>query len=141
MNFINGKLDRIEFLNSAKDALTKDDAAVTVIDYKTGKPKTRNDIEGNTQSSDGNYKRQLVFYKLLLDRQGDYDMASGAIEFIEPDEKGKYHREVFVIEPQEIAGLENVIRTVANEIRTLAFWNRTCGRPECEFCALRRSSQ
>ena len=134
---INGKLDRIEFLNSAKDALTKDDAAVTVIDYKTGKPKTRNDIEGNTQSSDGNYKRQLVFYKLLLDKEGKYAMNEGVIQFIEQDDRGNPHRESFDITHGEVAVLEKQVADVAKEIRDLAFWNKGCHKPDCRYCELR----
>jgi hypothetical protein len=54
---ISGKLDRLD---------KKADGTVTVIDYKTGKAKSENEIRGLTQSSDGGYYRQLVFYKLLL---------------------------------------------------------------------------
>ncbi len=41
---------------------------VSVIDYKTGKPKSRNELMGATKDADGNYYRQLTFYKLLLAR-------------------------------------------------------------------------
>jgi DNA helicase-2/ATP-dependent DNA helicase PcrA len=126
---INGKLDRIEFLN---------DPAVRVIDYKTGKSKTRNDIEGNTKSSDGNYKRQLVFYKLLLDKEGKRAMSEGVIQFIEPDERGKFHREAFEISLGETKVLEKQIETVAQEIRDLSFWDTRCDRPDCRYCELRK---
>ncbi len=129
---VNGMIDKIEFEDGA-------DNRVSVVDYKTGEPKSRASVEGTIKSSNGNYKRQLVFYKLLLDRQGEYSMQSGAIEFIEPDAKGKFHREAFVIDPAEITAIEDVIRTVAAEIRSLAFWNRTCERKDCEFCPIRRA--
>jgi DNA helicase-2/ATP-dependent DNA helicase PcrA len=125
---INGKLDRIEFLEGEN---------VRVIDYKTGKPKTRNDIEGNTQSSDGNYKRQLVFYKLLLDKEEKYAMNEGVIQFIEPDDRGKPHRESFDITHGEVAVLEKQVETVAGEIRSLAFWDKGCHKPDCRYCELR----
>jgi DNA helicase-2/ATP-dependent DNA helicase PcrA len=125
---INGKLDRIEFLEGE---------TVRVIDYKTGKPKTRNDIEGNTQSSDGNYKRQLVFYKLLLDKEGKYAMNEGVIQFIEQDERGNPHRELFDITHGEVAVLEKQVETVAGEIRSLAFWDKGCHKPDCRYCELR----
>jgi DNA helicase-2/ATP-dependent DNA helicase PcrA len=132
---INGKLDRIEFLKG--DDSAQDDAAVMVIDYKTGKPKSRNDIEGNTQSSDGNYKRQLVFYKLLLDKEGKYLMNEGVIQFIEADERGKPHREAFEITHGEVTVLEKQVATVAQEIRDLAFWNKGCRESDCRYCELR----
>ena len=40
---IKGSLDRLEFLN---DGGTKTKDPFRVIDYKTGRPKTRNEIEG-----------------------------------------------------------------------------------------------
>ena len=65
---IRGNLDRVEFLENGN---TEQETPVRVIDYKTGKPKTRNEIEGNTKTSDGNYKRQLTFYKLLTRKGGE----------------------------------------------------------------------
>ena len=57
---LTGKVDKLESLvgvsNEAK-----------VVDYKTGKPRSRNDILGETQSSDGSLIRQLYFYKILCD--------------------------------------------------------------------------
>jgi DNA helicase-2/ATP-dependent DNA helicase PcrA len=126
---INGKLDRIEFLK---------DPSVRVIDYKTGKPKTRNVIAGETQSSDGNYKRQLVFYKLLLDKEGKHAMTEGVIQFIETDDKGKPHREPFEISAGEVKVLEKQIEQVADEIRALSFWDKGCHEPDCKYCELRK---
>jgi CRISPR/Cas system-associated exonuclease Cas4 (RecB family) len=138
---INGKLDRIEFLKAEVNdvaAATSMREPVRVLDYKTGKPKTRNDIEGNTQSSDGNYKRQLVFYKLLLDKEGKRDMTTGVIQFIEPDDRGKLHREEFEISAGETKVLEKQIEQVADEIRNLSFWDKGCHDPDCKYCELRK---
>jgi DNA helicase-2/ATP-dependent DNA helicase PcrA len=126
---INGKLDRIEFLDGEN---------VRVVDYKTGKPKSRNDIEGLTASSDGDYKRQLVFYKLLLDKEGKRDMKDGVIQFIEPDDRGKMHREEFEITPGEVKVLEKLVMDVAREILDLSFWDKGCHEPDCKYCALRK---
>ncbi len=126
---INGKLDRIEIPHDGK--------SVTVIDYKTGRSKSRNEIEGNTKTSDGNYKRQLTFYKLLLAKEGNYDMAEGVIQFVEPDERGKPHREAFAVTAGEVAVLEKLVIDVAGEIRELAFWNKGCHQSDCEYCRLR----
>ncbi len=127
---LTGKLDKLEFI---------DDGIVNVVDYKTGKPRTRNEIIGKTKNSNGDYYRQLVFYKLLLNNfnDGRYNMHSAMIDFIEPDEGGKYHREVFEIENDEVKDLEKLIHNVADEILTLAFWDKKCDDQECEFCHLR----
>jgi DNA helicase-2/ATP-dependent DNA helicase PcrA len=141
---INGKLDRIEFLSTGMDIVTGAVASATalepvrVIDYKTGKPKSRNDIEGNTASSDGDYKRQLVFYKLLLDKEGRRDMKDGVIQFIEPDDRGKMHREEFEITPGEVKVLEKLVMDVAREILDLSFWSKGCHEKDCKYCELRK---
>ncbi len=138
---INGKLDRIEFLSGTGTEPSIGEGApelVRVVDYKTGKPKTRNDIEGNTASSDGNYKRQLVFYKLLLDKEGKRNMTDGIIQFIEPDDKGKLHREEFSITPGETKVLEAQVMQVAREILDLSFWDKECHEKDCKYCELRK---
>lgn len=128
---INGKLDKIELLSGGR---------VQVVDYKTGKPKTRNEIEGKTKNSNGDYKRQLVFYKLLLDNYagGKYQMESGVIDFIEPDDKGRYKKEVFEITADDVKALRAQIDQMADDILNLKFWNTYCGNRACEFCRLRR---
>ena len=113
---------------------------VNVTDYKTGKPKTRTYLEGKTKDADGNYYRQLVFYKLLLSKEpkGKYRMVSGDIDFLEPDEKGKYHRESFAPTDEEVKNLESSIQEVAGEIVNLTFWDKRCEDKECEYCLLSR---
>ena len=132
---IRGSLDRIEFLD---DGQGEGRAPVRVIDYKTGKPKTRNEIEGNTKMSDGNYKRQLTFYKLLLEKEGKRNMAEGVIQFIEPDDRGKFRREPFNVSVGETKILETQIGEVVKEIKSLAFWDSIPHAKDCDYCALRR---
>jgi DNA helicase-2/ATP-dependent DNA helicase PcrA len=136
---INGKLDRIEFLENDGDDAKKNTTkrVVRVVDYKTGQTKTRNAIEGKTKDADGNYKRQLVFYKLLLEKLGGRDMTEGVIQFIEPDDRGKMHREAFTISQSEVVELEQQIAQVAEEIRSLAFWDKGCHEKDCGYCDLR----
>ncbi len=132
---IRGSLDRIEFLD---DGQGEGRAPVRGIDYKTGKPKTRNEIEGNTKMSDGNYKRQLTFYKLLLEKEGKRNMAEGVIQFIEPDDRGKFRREPFNVSVGETKILETQIGEVVKEIKSLAFWDSIPHAKDCDYCALRR---
>jgi len=128
---LRGSIDKIEFGKGDE---------VIVTDYKSRQPLSRNEIEGKTKNSRGDYKRQLVFYKLLLDRfeMGRYRMKSGIIDFIEPDAGGKYKREQFEITALEIKELEKLIQKVAEEIYTLAFWDRECDEKDCEYCRLRK---
>jgi DNA helicase-2/ATP-dependent DNA helicase PcrA len=127
---LNGSIDKMEILDSSN--------SVNVVDYKTGRPKSRAMIAGDTASSEGDYKRQLVFYNLLLNRylDGKFTMVSGEVDFVEPD-KGKYKKEKFQITPAEIKDLEKEILRVADEILNLKFWDSKCDDKECRYCGLR----
>ncbi len=125
-----GKLDKIEILDSG---------LVNVVDYKTSKPKSRNEIEGLTKNSEGNFKRQLIFYKLLLERTDDnkFKMESAEIDFIEPNDRGVYRKEKFIIEDREVVELESLVKKTINEILNLDFWSKKCNKKDCEFCKLK----
>ena len=128
---LKGNLDKIE---------TQPDGSVVVVDYKTGTPKSRGYIEGTIQSSDGDYGRQLVFYKMLLDRfeNGKYSMRAGEIDFVEPDDRGNYKKERFEITAEQVRELESDIQRVAQEIMTFSFWDDECDDATCEYCELAR---
>lgn len=128
---LTGKIDKIE--------LDNDGYISCVVDYKTGKPKSRNDIEGLTKGSRGDIKRQLVFYKILLDeyQNGEYAMTLGEIDFIEPNERGIFKKERFEIQQNDVEELKETIMRVADEITSVRFWDMRCDEKECEFCALR----
>jgi len=130
---INGQLDRLEILDH--------NLRVNVVDYKTGKPRSRNVLEGKTKGATGDYKRQLVFYNLLLNNYagGKYKMVSGEIDFLEPDDRDNYHKEKFVIQPAEVKELEGLIIKTSDEIMGLKFWDKRCNDEECEYCRLRKS--
>lgn len=104
---LSGNLDRLD--------IDADGRAYRVVDYKTGKPKTRNDIEGKTASSDGAYKRQLVFYALLLSLYDDerYLTNTAVLSFVQSAAKGTVKEESFTIERAEVEALRvHIIDTV-----------------------------
>ncbi len=138
---LRGKLDKLE-LGEGETAI--------VVDYKTGTPKSRNWVLGNTKSSSGDYYRQLVFYKLILNLHNEnvkkngngrvYDMVAGEIDFIQPDARGKLHKESFIIPNEDVAELGEVIENVSREILDLSFWNTRCDnhkQGKCKYCELR----
>jgi CRISPR/Cas system-associated exonuclease Cas4 (RecB family) len=125
---LSGNLDKVEIISSRKAIVT---------DYKTGKQKSRNEIEGKTKNSNGDMKRQLEFYALLLKLHDDMKMEKGIIEFLEPNESGKYTRQEFEISNEEISALTETIKRAVKEITTLAFWNKKCSDKKCEYCKLR----
>lgn len=93
----------------------------TVVDFKTGKPKSRNELLGNTQAGNGDYHRQLLFYALLLQKNGQETPKQGIIEFVEATEKGDYKKEIFEIMQEEIDGLETLLKETIAEIYSGAF--------------------
>lgn len=129
---LRGRIDKIELLN---------DGTVNVVDYKTGSRKTRNEILGKTKNSNGDMKRQLDFYKLLLDLHdnGKFPMVSGDIDFVEPDKNGKFYKEHFEITSQDKDELVDVIVNVAEEISNFSFWSSVCDDPQCRFCNLKKT--
>ncbi len=131
---LRGKLDKLEFIGVS-------DREVNVVDYKTSKPKSRNDILGKTKHSSGNLYRQLVFYKLLLNQfaDGRYKMVSGEIDFIEPNQTGRFKKEKFFIGDNEVEDLVSLAKEKATEIATLSFWDKTCSDSHCKYCLLKKS--
>lgn len=126
---LKGDIDKIELLDRGK--------LVNVVDYKTSAPKTRGYIEGTTKDSEGNIKRQLTFYKIILNHEGKFKMESAEVDFLRPDSKGNYKKEKFVITEEETDALIEDIKRVANEIINLEFWDKRCGKKDCQFCRLR----
>lgn len=128
---LTGKLDRIDMV---------DGQAVRVVDYKTGKPKSRNVIEGNTKTSDGGYKRQLVFYALLLSLHGDerYQTDTGVLSFVEADAKGAIKEESFTITEQEVEDLKQEIIGAVQSILSGEFLQQSCDESTSEYCHFAR---
>ena len=128
---VRGELDKVEVY----------DDGVAVVDYKTGKPKSRNHMLGSTKAPDsGNYFRQLVFYRMLIDAEGTYKMKSGVIDFIQPKDNGTYVREAFDITSDDVAALVQKIEQMSTEVLNLSFWDMRCDaykKGNCEYCALR----
>ncbi len=107
---LTGKIDRVDYDPEGR--------VLRVIDYKTGKPKSRNEIEGKTKNATGNYKRQLAFYALLLELQGlETAGVEFVLSFVEPKEKtGEILEHSFTIEREEVETLKAEILRVSKEI-------------------------
>lgn len=127
---LKGNLDRLDFDES--------DQVVRIVDYKTGKTKSRNAIEGNTATSDGGYKRQLVFYALLLELYGDerYQCRTGVLSFVESAGSGSLKEEEFEITDDEIDTLKTEITNAAEALLQGTWVAEGCDAASCEYCYL-----
>lgn len=126
---LNGKLDKIEF----------DGLKANVVDYKTGK--VSNGIKKLNRPSGkdplgGDYWRQIVFYKILMDenRSENWNMLRGEIDFFEKDKKTKdFVKETVTVNSEDIAIVKEQIRSVYKGIMNHEFTNG-CGEKECKWC-------
>jgi DNA helicase-2/ATP-dependent DNA helicase PcrA len=130
MILLTGNLDRLDY--DAEGNL------MCVVDYKSGKPKTRGYIEGTTKDSTGDYKRQLTFYALLLSLQDDVRVHThdGLLSFVEADEKGKIHEELYTITEAEIEELKSEIIRIVHEIAHGTFLTAVCDVEKSDYCHL-----
>lgn len=125
---LKGKLDKLEF----------DGKAVNVVDYKTGDPekaKTKLVTPGEKEPNGGDYWRQAVFYKILVDHyEGKgWQAVSTEFDFIEPDKKNKYQKHKLVIEPPDIETVKQQIVDVWEKIQQKQFYTG-CGKEDCHWC-------
>jgi len=127
---LKGKLDKLEF----------DGKNVNVVDYKTGNPDSKGTKAkllppGEKDPNGGDYWRQAVFYKILLDNytQKDWKVISSEFDFIEPDNKKKYHKVKLTIKPEDITTVTQQITTVWEKIQARDFYTG-CGKPDCHWC-------
>ncbi len=125
---LKGKLDKLEF----------DGKAVNVVDYKTGDPdKAIAKIKGpsDKEPNGGDYWRQAVFYKILVDNyeQKGWKALSTEFDFIEPDKKKNYRKEKIVISPDDITAVTKQITEVWEKIQNREFYTG-CGKPDCHWC-------
>jgi len=125
---IKGKLDKLEF----------DGKSVNVVDYKTGDPdKAIPKLKGPSDKdpNGGDYWRQGVFYKILVDNyeNKNWKVISTEFDFIEPDKKKNYRKEKLVIDPADIETVTQQIMAVWQKIQDREFYIG-CGKPDCHWC-------
>ncbi|MBK0379586.1 ATP-dependent DNA helicase [Mucilaginibacter segetis] len=130
---IKGNLDKIEFNGKQ----------VTVVDYKTGRvrnAKTKLLRPTEEQPNGGDYWRQAVFYKILVDndRTNDWEVINTIFDFVEPV-NDEYFSEKIVITPDDIETVTGQITSVYQKIMQHDF-NVGCGKKECDWCHFVKSN-
>ncbi|MEO6160488.1 MAG: ATP-dependent DNA helicase [Pelobium sp.] len=130
---IKGIIDKLEFNGKQ----------VNVVDYKTGnyeyaKPKFEAPSEKNPLG--GDYWRQGVFYKILVDSDArkDWEVVSTEFDFIEPV-KGEYKKESVYITPENYAFVKQQIKDTYSKIMNMEF-TEGCGKADCHWCTFVKSN-
>ncbi len=120
-----GKVDSIHSLS---------EKAVRVVDYKTGKRRTKGELLGKPEDR-VQAVRQLVFYALLadLDPTFNQEVTEGEFVFLQPTPAGKFTSVVFEITSERKQELEAVLEQFQKDLVSLQFLTQPpCG--ECEVC-------
>ncbi|HNP21629.1 MAG TPA: ATP-dependent DNA helicase [Panacibacter sp.] len=125
---LKGKLDKLEF----------DGKSVNVVDYKTGDPeKARPKLlaPNDKEPKGGDYWRQAVFYKILVDNYEakQWRVASTEFDFIEPDKKKNFQKFKLLISDADTATVKEQITTVWRKIQNREFYTG-CGKEDCHWC-------
>lgn len=132
---LKGKIDKIEF--NGRDAV--------VIDYKTGDPEKCKDKLSRPTAKDvngGDYWRQAVFYKIMLDNYTarEWNVTGVEFDFIEPTKKKEYIKEKVVVTPVDVQLVKEQIQTVFNKIQRHDFYTG-CGKEECHWCGFVKTNK
>ncbi|HRP33498.1 MAG TPA: ATP-dependent DNA helicase [Agriterribacter sp.] len=125
---LKGKLDKLEF----------EGRQVNVVDYKTGDPdKAGEKLNAPNEKNPhgGDYWRQAVFYKLLVERsdRNDWEVISTEFDFIEPDKKKLYRKAKLVIGTEDLTTVTEQIRSTWERIQKRDFYTG-CGKADCHWC-------
>lgn len=132
---LKGKLDKLEFTGRQ----------VNVVDYKTGdaeKGIKKLNPPSDKDPNGGDYWRQAVFYKILVDHypSKNWEAVSAEFDFIEPDKKKGYLKEKRVITPQDIATVTAQIEMVWEKIKKRDFYTG-CGKEDCRWCEFVKTNE
>ncbi len=145
--FLEEKIKEAEYkgipIKGVLDLIEVNGTEAHAVDYKTGdftKYETSKKLKApkvtDEEDIGGDYWRQIVFYKLLLDsdKKRKLNMVAGTIDFVEPDKKtGKQKREKIVVTPAHIEKVGAQITETWENIKAHKF-NQVCEEERCYWC-------
>lgn len=131
---VTAKIDKIEI----------DGDKCTVVDYKTGDPDksgTANTATPNEKEPNGgDYWRQMVFYKLLLENYEErrWQVALGKFDYIQKSTKtGEYKQIVVPVFPQDELIVKQQLKDTYARVMNHEF-DKGCGKDDCHWCNFAR---
>lgn len=129
---IKGKLDKVELY----------DDHVEVVDFKTGTYRKEKLMGGTEEEVGGDYWRQLVFYKLLIDNDPtlDWKMEYGTMDFVEKAKsKSKYDKIRLPISQEDINAVTKQLEESWEAIHNYEF-EQFCEDEKCRWCNFVKST-
>ena len=119
---------------------------ITITDFKTGdpvkaKPQFKRPGEDEKKPDGGNYWRQAVFYKIMVDRlPKNWRVQRAEFEFVEPDKKDKFETIPVIITPEDEQQVAIQITETWEKIKKHDFYTG-CGKEDCEWCRFSRDNK
>ena len=125
---IHGKLDAI--IDNGKE--------VFVFDYKSREKMSLAEIKGETKNSNGNYFRQLVFYKILLERDARFTNKKiiPSLVFVMTDDKGRCPIVTLPITNDDVSKVYMEIQKLIHAVFSGDIANMSCDNKDCDSCRL-----
>ena len=117
-----------------------------VIDYKTGDPdKSANPLTSPPNEKEprgGDYWRQMVFYKILLENFEDrhWRVSLGRFDFLQKSKTGEYKQVVVPVFAQDETTVRQQLKDSYNKIMNHEF-DTGCGEEDCHWCNFARKYQ
>ncbi len=130
---VTGKIDRIE--------LTGD--SCKVVDYKTGDPDRSaaplTAPPNDKEPDGGDYWRQMVFYKLLLENyeEKNWKVTTGVFDFVQKNKNGEYKQVIVPVFAQDEEIVRSQVKDSYSRIMNHEF-DRGCGKETCHWCNFAR---
>ncbi len=123
-------------LNGKLDAMIDRESETLVFDYKTSKSMSLAKVKGETKDGDGNYFRQLTFYKLLLADRYKKNIETSLI-FLKPEKNGEIKTLNVLVEKNDIDDLKSQIDSLIDSVWSGKILTDICEDKNCEFCGLK----
>ncbi|MDD5165683.1 MAG: ATP-dependent DNA helicase [Candidatus Pacebacteria bacterium] len=139
----NGEYDTTQItipIHGKLDAIVEVGNEVNVFDYKTKQSMSEAEIKGETKNSNGDYFRQLTFYKLLLqdDPRWKFKKIIPALVFISPDKKGRCPIVTLPIADADIEKVKKDIHGLLASVWSGDIITAHCGDNACYWCGLKQ---
>ncbi len=110
---------------------------MVVVDYKTGNiENAREKLKGPNEKNPlgGDYWRQAVFYKILLNHHPkNWEVTTAEFDFIEPNKKKEFEKIAVPITDADITTVSQQVQMVWGKIQAKDFYTG-CGKEDCHWC-------
>ena len=126
---VTGKIDKIELSGDS----------CKVVDYKTGDPDKSASLmtapPNEKNPLGGDYWRQMVFYKLLLEHyeEKNWKVTTGMFDFVQKNKGGEYKHVVVPVFAQDEEIVMHQLKDSYSRIMNHEF-DRGCGKEDCHWC-------